>query len=339
MKDSKKTKPTRLSKGFWHQFVPHTDKLFSPQNIKIEIWDLSCKKIINRWHPQVFCVRNCAFDKLGTRFVLQGGCSASENYLTVYHTESLEQIKQFHIPEHTTNAIFNLQEDTLFFASWEGNLYKLPLATDLKLDKSTQLIDNQKFTDFFIDKENDILLLHETDTMFLVLDSDGKERIFIVRCSTGNSPRYGIVSYHITEKTTEILNFSTENIEKISCIKYFEGKLAILTTQYEGKKDDETSFSVANLYIYDLKTHKNTCIKANFEVKSIFSDAEALCCHSSGKLAVIGLNEIFVLDTQNEYATTEISAHYPTSVVFSDCGNLIAIGGEKAVLVQLTVSD
>ncbi len=151
--------------------------------------------------------------------------------------------------------------------------------------------------------------------------------------------RYGIVSYHITEKTTEILNFSTENIEKISCIKYFEGKLAILTTQCEGKKDDETSFSVANLYIYDLKTHKNTCIKANFEVKSIFSDAEALCCHSSGKLAVIGLNEIFVLDTQNEYTTTEISAHYPTSVVFSDCGNLIAIGGEKAVLVQLTVSD
>lgn len=123
--------------------------------------------------------------------------------------------------------------------------------------------------------------------------------------------------------------------QNIKCIEYFNGKLAILTEKYAGETADGVAFSNAQIYIFDVQKNAFIFVSDNFEIKSVFADSQGLAWSKNGILASIGLNEIFLLDSKNNFSIFEVETPLPTSVKFSACTDYLAIGDEKAKLLVM----
>ena len=91
---------------------------------------------------------------------------------------------------------------------------------------------------------------------------------------------------------------------------------------------------MATLFIYDLVNENISVIEENFKTHGCFSSAQALSW-SFDKIAFIELNQVSIFNITEKDKATTIPFDRPTSVVFSDNGDHIAIGGEKAILYKL----
>ena len=334
----------RLSKGFWHKFIPNTSKLISPQNIKFEIWDLETHKIIEKWDPKVFCINNCAFNQSGNKFILSAGCTADESEFAIYDTNTFELLNEFWFPEQSGNAVFNIEEDAFIFGTWDGNVYKIGINDKIILNETKTKIDNKTYKDYTVSPENNNKLLHVKDSMILLAETDmDNQNIFFVI-----SPKFPrkktnlnlwsdyILVYNLKNQSqTEIRLPIEDNIYSITGMKYHNGKLAIMKSVCGGKENNYIVHN-ADLYIFNVNNGDLQAIKEGFKIRDVFSTAQSLSWNRDEKLASIALSEVSIIDTKNNFEEIVIPFDKPTSVEFSEDGKLIAIGGNKAVLYKLT---
>lgn len=289
----KKPKFIRLSKGFWHEFLPN-QQLLSPQNIKIEIWNWLDKKIIDRWHPQVFCVGHCAVSPTGSRFALVGGCDYESSEISIFNSETKENNGFLTLNEKIRNATFGANDKTLYLATHEGNLYELNIGNELILNHLYKK-DKTLLTQIKYDTEN--------------------HQLFIIACPTKNknpNAKDFVFIYHLDNQTITEIYLPDNSTQNIKCIEYFNGKLAILTEKYTGETADGVAFSNAQIYIFDVQKNAFIFVSDNFEIKSVFADSQGLAWSKNGILASIGLNEIFLLDSKNNFSIFEVETPLPT---------------------------
>jgi len=334
-------KAVRLSKGFWHKFIPNSDKLISPQNIKFEIWDLNTHKIIEKWKPKMYCIRYCAFNKAGDKFILSGSESADESKFQIYNADTFELINEFWFPEQSDNAIFCSEDDSFIFGTWEGNVYKVGLNDKIILTETKTKIDGETFKDYAVSDENNNKLLHIKNAMINLTeaDTDNNTVFFVVAPIKAKENLHllsdYILGYNLKTKTkTEIRLPLSEERYRIASIKYHQGKLAIMKKVYGGKENGNVVHN-ADLFVFDLENKNLKTIKERFKIRDVFANAQILSWSINGKLAFISLNEIIITDTENDYNETAVAFDRPTSVEFSEDGKSIAIGGDKAVLYSL----
>ncbi len=334
----------RLSKGFWHKFIPNSTKLISPQNIKLEIWDLNTKKIIDKWDPEISCIRNCAFNKSGNKFILSGGCCGNESEFKIYNTVTFELLNKFWFPEQVGNAVFNVDDDFFVFGTWEGNIYKVKINDKIILDETKTKIGTKTFKDYVVSPKSKNKLLHIENSMikFCETDMDNENIFFVVspkslsRTTDLNLLSDYVLVYNLKDNSTSEIKLPIEkNRYQIAGLKYYNRKLAIMTTVYGGKENDNV-FHYANLFIYDLEEERLHIIKEDFKIRDVFSEAQSLSWNAEGKLAFISLNEVIITDTKNNFEETRITIDRPTSVEFSEDGKLLAVGGKKAILYKMT---
>ena len=337
-------KPKRLSKGFWHKFIPNTSKLISPQNIKFEIWDLETHKIIEKCDPKVFCIRNCAFNQSGNKFILSAGCTANESEFKIYDTNTFELLNEFWFPEQSGNAVFNVEEDAFIFGTWDGNVYKIGINDKIILNETKTKIDNKTYKDYTVSPENNNKLLHVENSMILWAETDmDNQNIFFVVSpkSLGKTTDLNLLSDYIlvynlkTQSQTEIRLPIEDERCKITGIKYHNEKLAIMKSVYGGKENDNVVHN-ADLYIFNSKNGHLQAIKERFKIRDVFANTQSLSWNTDEKLASISLSEVIIIDTKNNFEEIVIPFDRPTSVEFSEDGKSIAIGGDKAVLYKLT---
>lgn len=332
----------RLSKGFWHSFIPNTDKLISPQNIKLEIWDLSTHKVIDKFHPQIFGVRNCAFSPSGSKFILSGGCQAGECEFKIYDTNRFEMVKEFWIPEQSDYAVFT-GDDEFLFGSWDGNIFHVNINDTIPIYEETKIVNNKKDVTYFINSDCKNRLIHIKNTLISLVefDMDSKTVFAVASSKTENSQENSltysnyILAYNLkTKHRKEIKLPTTDKRFRIKGIKYMNGKLAILTTIYGGIENDNV-FHLATLFLYNLSENKLSVMKENFKVRDVFSENQSISWSVDNKLAFISLYHVGILDMTQENQEIVIPFDRPTSVVFSENGQALAIGGDKAILYNL----
>lgn len=334
-------KPIKLSKGFWHKFIPNSDRLISPQNIKFEIWDLTIHKIIEKWHPEIFCIRNCAFNKSGTKFILSGGCNGNESKFKIYNTNNFELINEFWLPEQSHNAVFNTEEDTFVFGTWEGNLYKVNINDKIVLTETITKIDKKTFKEYKVSDENNNKLLSIENSMITLTETDFEDNVFVVVTpkSLGEITDLHLLSdyiliHNLKTKTTREIKLPVEQERyRITGIKCHNNKLAILKTRYGGEENN-SSFNNAELYIFDLEKNILQLLKKNFKVRDVYSNNQCLSWNSEDKLSFITLDKVVIIDTLKNYEETTILADKPTSVEYSENGKLLAIGGTTKAILQ-----
>lgn len=334
-------KQRNLSKGFWHKFVPNSTKLISPQNIKLEIWDLKIHKIIEKWHPKIFCIHNCAFNQSGEKFILFGGCVGNESEFKIYDTKTFELLNEFWFPEQCCNAIFSLDDDTFIFGTWEGNIYKVNINDKIIMSETITKIDNKTFKDYKVSDENKIKLLNIENTMITLTESNTKNIFFFVVSpkSLGKTKDSHLLSDYIliydlkTNETKEIKLPIEEKRYVITGLKFHNNKLAILKTNYGGEEKGKV-FHNADLYIFDLQKNDLHLIKNNFQIRDVYSKVECLAWSIEDKLSYITLNEVVIVDTLNNNNETTIEIERPTSVEFSNNGKQLAIGAEKKAIIH-----
>lgn len=307
--------------------------------MKFEIWDLETHKIIDKWDPKVFCIRNCAFNQSGNKFILSAGCIGNESEFTIYDTNTFELLKKFWFPEQSGNAVFNVEENTFIFGTWEGNVYKVGINDKIILNEIKTKIDKKTYKDYTVSPENNNKLLHVENSMILWAETDmDNQNIFFVVCpkSLGKTTDLNLFSDYIlvynlkTQTQTEIRLPVEKERYRITGIKYYNGKLSIIKSIYGG-----TEFKISDLFIFDLENKILNKIKSQFKMRDIFSNAGPLSWNSNNQLAVICLEEILIIDTNNIQNEISIPFDRATSVEFSNDGKSIAIGGDKAVLYKL----
>lgn len=334
----------RLSKGFWHKFIPNTSKLISPQTMKFEIWDLETHKIIEKWDPKVYCISNCAFNQSGNKFILSAGCMGGESEFRIYDTNTFELLNEFWFPEQSGNAVFNVEGDAFIFGTWDGNVYKIGINDKIILNETKIKIDNKTYKDYTVSPENNNKLLHVEDSMITRTETgmESQNIFFVV------SPKYGnrttkinlfsdyILVYNLkTQSQTEIRLPIEDKIYKITGMKYHNGKLAIMKSVC-GEKENGYIVNNADLYIFNFNNGDLQAIKESFKIRDVFANAQTLSWNRDEKLASIALSEVSIIDTKNNFEEIVIPFDKPTSVEFSEDGKLIAIGGDKAALYKLT---
>lgn len=316
---NQKKKSFRLNQGFWHAFVPGTDLLISPQNIKLELWDLAQRKIVQKVHPNMFCLRGKPdFSLDGRFFAFRGGCEYKQSWIRIYETESFLEQAGFVVHEEVENPLFSLDGQSLYFATWEGRLYRF--------DR--------------ISREMEIILSIGDSFMGPMCLDPSRQSLYIptvIRAGEGREYFYQCIS---------IVNIPTRTIRELRLNDITPGKspsppilgsafknsgLAVLTTRH-GDTADKEAAKVACLYIYDATSESLELIWEDLVLPDIFSNSSALSWSSAGLLACIGLDCVYLFDSQNDYVKTSIPFDRACSVIFSPCGSMLAVGGKKARL-------
>jgi hypothetical protein len=308
-------KSFRLSNGFWHKFLPNSNRLFSPQNIPIEIWDVEkqCKE--GKFNPGIYGIKSITFSNNGNYFVFHGGTDYAKSEFKIYETNTLNCIDEFKIMEECSNSKFINEDKSLIFSTWDGNIYKYDIQEKL-LEKQFSM---------------------ETHMFTLINNGNFYEIIYIVtseKTNKNNNVVPFILEYNINEKIGKKVDFTEERNPyeingktnaRISGLALSNNNLAILTTHYS-----ESGLREAKSYIYDIKNKKVTLIKDKFKTKDVFYNYGCIAWNNDGnKLAFIGINEVYIVNIENNDEET-IVFEKATSVEFSNCGKGLAVGGQKA---------
>jgi WD40 repeat protein len=308
-------KTFRLSNGFWHKFLPNSNKLFSPQNIQIEIWDIDKQVKEGKFHPGIFCIKNIAVSNNGDKFVFRGGCKCGESIFKIYEVETLNCIGEFTVMEECCNPVFVNDDQALLFGTWEGNIYSYNFHE--KISQKTFSLENCMFTLINNGKHNDIIYMSAC----------------IKASEKNNFADPFIMEYNIKENIGKRIDFSEEYNARLHGLALNKNKLAIMSSIYAGKENDRIVHE-SKLYIYDVDTKIVKIIKENFRIRDVFYDLGTVVWSKDGKLAFIGLDEIYIMDIENNFENV-IKFERATSVEFSNCGTGIAVGGSKAKLYKI----
>ena len=318
-------KSFRLSNAFRHTFLPNSSRLFSPQNIQIEIWDINKRAKESKFHPGIFCMRNIEISNQGNIFVIRGGCNNGQSEFRIYETDTLNCIDEFSLMEECSNAKFTNDDKCLVFGTWSGNIYSYNIE-EKKLAKQFSL-ENHSFNLIHNGKHNNNLYIAA-----------------VIKASEHNNyANHYILDYDIAKKTGSQICFADKiNIRRsedgkviqVSGLALHNKKLAILISSYGGKENEKV-VSTAKTYIYDTETKEITLIKENFKMRDVFDRHSCIAWSNSGnKLAFIGLNEVYITDTESNDEKA-VPFERASSVAFSNCDMGIAVGGDKAKLFKI----
>jgi WD40 repeat protein len=314
-------KSFRLSNGYWHKFLPNTNKFLSPQTVKIEIWEIENKNIIEKWHPGILGIKSVAFSNRGDKFVFHASLEYAISKFKIYESDTKKCINEFDIMEECTNAIFTKDDKHLIFATWDGNIYCFNI--DENVLKKIFSLENNLFRHINSGEHDNLLYITSTE----------------INAQNNNQAVGFIFEYDIFKNDGNRINFTNKRNPyeingkinpTINGLSLNNKKLAILTSfiSEENKDCRETK-----VYIYDTQNKKVSLVKENFKTGDMFYDNDSITWSNNGKkLAFIGLNEIFIIEDNKEQ---KIVTEEPTSVAFSNCDTCIAVGGGKAKLIKL----
>jgi hypothetical protein len=141
------------------------------------------------------------------------------------------------------------------------------------------------------------------------------------------------MEYNIKENIGKRMDISEKLNARAEGLALYGNKLAIMTSLYAGKENDNIVFD-SKVFIYDIDTKILTLIKENFKIRDVFHKLSIITWSKDGKLAFIGLDEIYLMDIENSFEKA-IKFDRATSVEFSNCGTGIAVGGSKATLYKI----
>ena len=309
-------KSFRLSNGFWHKFFPNSNKLFSPQNIPLEIWDIDKRVKENKWKPEIYCIRNLVFSNNGGQFAIRGGCTHGESQFKIYESDTLNCIGEFVLMEECTNPKFTNDDKNLIFGTQKGNIYDYSLK-----EKTLEKLFSLENTIFW-------LIHHGKHNNKLYINTSKR---------TDKGTEYNddfILEYDILEKQGNKINLE-EKIKPclFSGLALYNNKLAIFNRR---ALKSETDFQIAEVYAYNIETKKVIYKKEKFNTRNRPIDLNnCIVWNNRGdKLAFIGLKEIYVIDIDNNNEQV-LPFDQPSSVEFSNCDTGIAIGGDKASLLKI----
>ena len=323
-------KSFRLSSGFWHVFFPNSNKLFSPQNIPLEIWDIEKKAKERKWNPGIYGIKSIVFSSSGDKFVIEGGwvTNRARTEYYVFETDSLNCIDEFFIPVRCTNVKFTNGDKNLIFGTWYGDIFYYCLETK-ELAKQFTLSEAYKFD-----------LIHQGK-------STNKLYFVTTKIAAENASWFDFIfEYDVTEKAGKKMHFDeiiapyerngkTYNTS-IKGLTLHNENLAILATTYGGKIDDDMVDN-AKVYVYNIATKETILIKENFKTPTIFDRGSSIVWNNSGsKLVFIGLCEVSIVDFETR-SETIIPFERATSVAFSNCDTGLAVGGDKAKLFRVNI--
>ena len=323
------SKSFRLSNGFWHKFLPNSSKLFSPQNIPIEIWDVDKRARESKWHPGIYGMENLTVSNHGDKFVILGGWITSrpnKSEFKVYDINTLECVDEFFVMEKCTNPKFTYDDKNLIFGTWEGIVYKYCFQ-EKRLTKQF-VLENHMFDLAHHGKLNNHLYAAVTKQV-----DEHNEHPFSF-----------VLEYNVAEKTGKQIYFTDDANARepddqsprwsVCGLALHNEKLAVLMSSYGGTEGGNL-VHIAKLYMYDTKTKETTLIKEGFKIRDIFDDYGSIVWnHRGNKVAFIGLHEVYIIAIEN---STEITLPFEraTSVEFSNCDTGIAVGGEKAKMFKI----
>ena len=323
-------KTFRLSNGFWHKFLPNSNKLFSPQNIPLEIWDIDKRVKERKWNPGIYGIDNIAFSNSGDIFVVCGGwttANPNKSEFKIYDTDTLNCIDEFYLMEYCTNPKFINDDKSIIFGTREGNIYNYCLAEKSLMIKYSLI--NHVFH-----------LIHHgkhSSKLYMSVTKKASEQ--------NNWAEHFIFEYDILENKGKRIDFSDKiNPYEINGkagygldgLALFNNHLAILTTSYgKNEKENGELIGESKSYIYNISTGKVVLIKEGCKIKRTFDNYSCIVWNNIGsKLAFIGLHEVYVIDIVNK-SETIIPFEKATSVEFSNCDTGIAVGGEKAKIFKI----
>jgi hypothetical protein len=310
-------KSHRLSNAFVHYFIPESGKLLSPQNIKIELWDLTARKIEAKFHPGLFCISAIAFSKNGDFFVCRGGCYANNSEFGIYDTATLQRVSAFSIAEDACNPVVSADARYIYFGTSEGNLFRHEIASG-KLDK--------------------VLQFDQCMISVLATDSRRERLAFVVRpiVRTGeNWPDADFILIHdLATQRTERADVPLAQSDWIRGVAMTNDNLSCMVDKI-GMFVAGSGVTIASLYVLALPDKNVVYRKEEFMVRDTFSTNCCMSWSADERLTFIGLDEVFVLDMKNGEPAMAIPFPRPSSVSFSNCGTAVAIGGDKAMLCKL----
>jgi len=323
-------KSFRLSNGFWHKFLPNSNKLFSPQNIPIEIWGIDKRVKEHKWNPGIYGIKNIAFTNNGDKFVISGGwttASPNKSEFKIYDIDTFNCIDEFFIMEYCTNPKFTNDDKNIIFGTREGNIYNYCLEEKSLINQYS--LEHHTFKLIHHGKHNNKLYMSATKKANGI-NTWAEHFIFEydILDNKGNRIDFSdtITPYEINGKAGSSL----------SGLALSNNNLAILTTSY-GKNEKESGELIgeAKSYVYNTSTGKVTLIKEAYKIKHVFDNYSCIAWNNSGsKLAFIGLHEVYVIDNGNN-SETIIPFESATSVEFSNCDTGIAVGGKKAKIFKI----
>ena len=322
-------KSFRLSNGFWHKFLPNSNKLFSPQNIPIEIWDIEKRVKESKWKPDIYGIENLTFSNKGDKFIIFGGWITSRpnrSEFKIYDIDTFNCIDEFFVMERCTNPKFTDDDKNLIFGTCEGNIYYYSLERR-SLTKQHSL-KNHIFYSMHHGELNDQIYIDVTKP---------------VNEHTNYAFSY-VLEYDIAKKTRNPIYFTDDAnarepddqspIWSVCGLALRNEKLAVLMSSYGGTEDGNVVHT-AKAYVYDTQTKETTLIKEGFKIRDIFDSYGCIVWnHHGNKLAFIGLHEIYIVDIENKKEMI-IPFERATSIEFSNCDTGIAAGGEKAKLFKI----
>ena len=319
-------KTFRLSNGFWHKFFPNSNKLFSPQNIPLEIWDIDKRAKESKWNPGVYGLENVVFSNNGDKFVIHGGWITSKapkkSEFKIYETDTMNLIDEFFVAdEKCTNPVFTNDDKHLIFGTWQGNIYNY-------------CIDDKALTNQYSLPNHSFNLIHH---------GKHSEQLYIIgtrkATDSNKNPQDYIFEYNVATKNgnqidVPVVGISGQPYTNIRGLTLHDDKLAIMTTYYGGKENERVVHE-AKVYIYDTNSKEIKLVKENFKVRDVFKYCDCITWSNGGnKLAFIGLNEVYIIDIESNYEQA-IPFERPSSVAFSNCDTGIAVGGNKAKLFKM----
>ena len=321
-------KEFRLSKGFWHRFFPNSNKLFSPQNIPLEIWDIDKRGKESKWNPGIYGIEDLTFSNKGDKFVIHGGWITSNPNKTqykIYDIHTFDCIDEFEIMEKCSNPVFTNDDKNLMFCTNNGNIYCYNIGKKL-LEKHFS-IEKHMFQSINTGKHNGVIYISGAQP----------------KAIKDNWTAYFIFEYDIEQRRGKKLEFSekrnpNEKVEETNAhihgLALNKNDLAIMTSIYAGNVDGQ-SVNESKVYVYNTDTKKIKLIKESFKIKGgVFDELGSIVWSQDGKLAFIGLNEVYIFDMENNLEKTIIH-NRATSLEFSNCGTGIAVGGSKAKLYKI----
>lgn len=322
-------KTFRLSNGYWHKFLPNSNKLFSPQNIQIEVWDIEKQLKENKFHPGLFCINNITVSNNGDKFVFRGGCNYGESIFKIYQINTLGCVDEFVIMEECCNPVFTNDDENLIFGTWDGDIYYYNIKE--KAYKKYFSMENHMFTLINSGKHNNIIYIASSEI--------GASRKLL---GEDNSMIGFIFEYNIRENAGRRINFNEERNPyeingktnpRINGLSLYKNNLAIMTSFYAGEENGNIIHE-SRVYIYNVNSKVVKLIKEKFKTKDVFYDLGSIVWSNDGKLAFIGLDEIYIIDVENN-SEKVIRHEKATSVEFTNCGTGIAVGGVKAKLYKI----
>ena len=323
-------KSFRLSNGFWHKFFPNSNKLFSPQNIPLEIWDIGKREKENKWNPGVLGIQNITFSNNGEKFVILGGWTTqnpNKSEFKIYDSNTLDCIDEFLLhDEHCTNPKFTNDDRSLTFGTWSGDVYNYCL--DEKSLVKQHSLNGHSFKMIHHGKHK--------NKLYMAVTKKAREQ--------NKSVEHFILEYDILESKGNKIDFLGEvnpyEINgKMGCnlagVALYNDSLAILTTSTSKNADGKLT-AKAKSYAFNITTGKMALIKENFEIRHgpIHYNSCIAWSNDGSKLAFIGLNEVYIIDVVKNNETV-IPFEEATSVEFSNCDTGLAVGGKKAKLFKI----